>query len=72
MACDSDRDANFSDSGIIGATKWGKYNCSLAIHCAGTVCLSLGFNAAPKACLLSVLIIVNAYFSSETAIMHGY
>ena len=46
MACDLNKDANFTDSGIIGATKWGNYNCSPAIHCAGMACLSL---AAPKA-----------------------
>ena len=26
MACDWNRDANFSDSGKISATKWGKYS----------------------------------------------
>ena len=46
MACDLNKDANFTDSGIIDATKWGKYNCSPAIHCAGMACLSLGFSAA--------------------------
>ena len=72
MACDSNRDANFSDCGKISATKWGKYNCSPAIHCARMACLSLNFSAAPKLYEASALIIVNAYFSSEIVIMHGY
>ena len=55
-------------------SKWGKYNFSPAVHCARMMCLSISFSAAPRlyACLLSALIIVNAYFSSEAAIMHGY
>ena len=55
MACDLNKDANFTDSGIIDATKWGKYNCSTAIPCAGMACLSLGFSAAPKAIGVSIV-----------------
>ena len=49
MACaDSSRDARFSDSGKISATKWGKNNCSPVIHCTGMACLSLGFSLPPR------------------------